>query len=229
MRRSFLFLWPRWEGWLQQTVQPQLHHLHPFAFHKGMDPIHDGYRVHQWSLQLAHRLFLGKLRKWAKLISFYHFHEGTVASVTQGQNYMTERTWQLPLFQIITPPSPKIMTKVTSTGCKSINKLISLPSLGSLHAFKCSLGSPGGSDGKRICLQCRRRGLGRSPGEGNGNSLQYSCLENSMDRGAWRATIHGVAKTWTRLNNSWCVMCLFLNFIILLPTMSISLDTLIHY
>ena len=35
--------------------------------------------------------------------------------------------------------------------------------------------------------------LGRSPGEGNGNPLQYSCLENPMDRGAWRATVHGVA------------------------------------
>ena len=37
-------------------------------------------------------------------------------------------------------------------------------------------------------------GLGRSPGEGNGNPLQYSCLENPVDRGAWRATVHGVAK-----------------------------------
>ena len=37
-------------------------------------------------------------------------------------------------------------------------------------------------------------GLGRSPGEGNGNSLQYSCLRNPMDRGAWRATVHGVAR-----------------------------------
>ena len=36
--------------------------------------------------------------------------------------------------------------------------------------------------------------LGRSPGEGNGNSLQYSCLENPIDRGAWWATVHGVAK-----------------------------------
>ena len=36
--------------------------------------------------------------------------------------------------------------------------------------------------------------LGRSPGIGNGNSLQYSCLENSMDRGAWWATVHGVAE-----------------------------------
>ena len=38
-------------------------------------------------------------------------------------------------------------------------------------------------------------GLGRSPGEGNGNPLQYSCLVNSMDRGTWRATVHGVAKS----------------------------------
>ena len=40
-------------------------------------------------------------------------------------------------------------------------------------------------------------GLGRSFGEGNGNPLHYSCLENSMDRGAWRAPVHGVAKSWT--------------------------------
>ena len=37
-------------------------------------------------------------------------------------------------------------------------------------------------------------GFGRSSGEGNGNPLQYSCLENPMDRGAWRATVHGVAR-----------------------------------
>ena len=42
--------------------------------------------------------------------------------------------------------------------------------------------------------------LGRSPGEENGNPLQYSCLENPMDRGAWRAAVHGVAKSRTRLN-----------------------------
>ena len=44
-------------------------------------------------------------------------------------------------------------------------------------------------------------GLGRSPGEGNGNSLQYSCLGNPMDRGAWWATVHGVAKSRTQLSN----------------------------
>ena len=43
------------------------------------------------------------------------------------------------------------------------------------------------------------RGLGRSPGEGNGNPLQYSCLENPMDRGAWQATVYGVA----RVGHNW--------------------------
>ena len=43
-------------------------------------------------------------------------------------------------------------------------------------------------------------GLGRSPGEGNGNSLRYSCLENSMDRGAWWAVVHGATKCGTRLS-----------------------------
>ena len=44
-------------------------------------------------------------------------------------------------------------------------------------------------------------GSGRCPGEGNGNPLQYSCLEHSMDRGAWRATVHRVAKSRTQLSN----------------------------
>ena len=44
-------------------------------------------------------------------------------------------------------------------------------------------------------------GLGRSPGEGNGNALQYSCLENPMDTGAWWAIVHGVAKSRTRLSD----------------------------
>ena len=44
-------------------------------------------------------------------------------------------------------------------------------------------------------------GLGRSPGERNGNPLQYSCLENPMDEGAWWATVHGVTRSRTQLSN----------------------------
>ena len=44
-------------------------------------------------------------------------------------------------------------------------------------------------------------GLGRSPGEGNGNPLVYSCLENPMDRGAWQAAVHGVAKSQTQVSD----------------------------
>ena len=63
------------------------------------------------------------------------------------------------------------------------------------------LGFPGGSDGKASAYDAGDPGSipgwGRSPGEGNGNPLQYSCLENPMDGGAWWATVHGVAKSRT--------------------------------
>ena len=63
---------------------------------------------------------------------------------------------------------------------------------------------PGGSDGKESACNVEDPGLipglGRYPGEGNGNPLQYSCLENFMDRGAWWATIHGVTKSQTQLS-----------------------------
>ena len=64
---------------------------------------------------------------------------------------------------------------------------------------------PGVSDGKASAQNEGDPGLipglGRSPGEGNGNPLQDSYLENSMDGGAWWATVHGVAKCQTRLSN----------------------------
>ena len=67
------------------------------------------------------------------------------------------------------------------------------------------MGFPGGSDGEESACNAGDQGSipgsGRSPGEGNGNALQYSCLENSMDRGAWRATVHGVAKSQTPVSD----------------------------
>ena len=67
------------------------------------------------------------------------------------------------------------------------------------------IGFPGSSDGKESACNAGYpgliSGLGRSPGEGNGNPLQYSCLENPMDRGAWQATVHVVKRSCTRLSN----------------------------
>ena len=68
-----------------------------------------------------------------------------------------------------------------------------------------SEGFPGGSDGKESACNAGDQGsvpgLGRSPGGGNGNPLQYSCLEDSMDRGAWRAIVCGVAESQTWSSN----------------------------
>ena len=76
---------------------------------------------------------------------------------------------------------------------------------GFLYAHLTWLGFPGGSNGKESVCNARDLGsmcgLGTSLGEGNGYPLQYSCLENPMDRGAWQATVHGVTKSQTRLSN----------------------------
>ena len=63
---------------------------------------------------------------------------------------------------------------------------------------RASEGLPGDSDGKESACNAGDSlvpASGRFAGEGNGNPLQYSCLENSMDRGGWRATVHGVSKS----------------------------------
>ena len=69
---------------------------------------------------------------------------------------------------------------------------------------------PGGSDGKASLYnagdQGSNPGSGRSAGEGNSNPLQYYCLENPMNRGAWKATVHGVSKSRTRLSNFTCLL-----------------------
>ena len=70
-----------------------------------------------------------------------------------------------------------------------------------LSCFSRNKCFPGGSDAKEPACNAgdpgSTPGLGRSPGEGNGNPLHYSCLENPMDRGAWGATVQRVSKSWT--------------------------------
>ena len=73
---------------------------------------------------------------------------------------------------------------------KSSGKGKGFPGGAELKASACNVGDLGSVPGS-----------GRSPGEGNGTLLQYSCLENPLDGGAWWATVHGVAKSRTRLND----------------------------
>ena len=73
-----------------------------------------------------------------------------------------------------------------------------------LKLLECGL--PWWFIGKESACQCSKFKFDpwverRSPGEGNGNPLQYSCLENPMDRGAWWAIVHGVAKNWIELSD----------------------------
>ena len=74
-----------------------------------------------------------------------------------------------------------------------------------LRTLKCHLGFCGISDSKESACNAGDAssipGLGRSPRKGNGDPLQYSCLENPMDRGAWRAIVHGVAESQTGLSD----------------------------
>ena len=75
----------------------------------------------------------------------------------------------------------------------------------SLWSVIVTIFTTGGSDGKEFACNARDLGSipgsGRSRGKGNGNPLQYSCLENSMDRGDWQVAVHRVAKSWTLLND----------------------------
>ena len=76
-------------------------------------------------------------------------------------------------------------------------------------------------------------GSGRSPGEGNYNTVQYSCLENPLEGGAWYVTVHGVAKSRTRLSNVtfwlWCLELFFsMRFSQKCPISVRSLDQQIH-
>ena len=90
---------------------------------------------------------------------------------------------------------PVVLHQETHSVCLSQNTVTS----NTINNF------PGGSEGKASAFNARDLGSipgwGRSPGEGNGNPLQYSCLENPMGGEAWWATFHGVTKSQTRLSD----------------------------
>ena len=99
-------------------------------------------------------------------------------------------------------PKLKLCTPLTITPCSS-----SHPSCSGDHLLLlCSVGIPGGTSDQEPACQCRRHKIARFdpwvrkiPCRRHGNPLQYSCLESTMDRGAWQAIVHGFAKSWTWL------------------------------
>ena len=131
---------------------------------------------------------------WLDLLSV----QGTLKSVLQHHSSKAS-ILQHSAFFTVQLSHPYMTTGKTSLDQKtSVGKVMSLlfNMLSRLvHSF------PGGSEGKASACNAGDPGsipgLGRSPGEGKGNPLQYSCLENPMDRGAWQATVHGVTKSRT--------------------------------
>ena len=106
----------------------------------------------------------------------------------------------------IEPRSPKLQADCLPPEPSGKHSFFLRCSQKSLKVVLCYCqGFHGGSDSKESTCKAGDPGLvfglGRSSGKGNGFPLQYSCLKNSMDRGAWRATVHGVTKIWTQLTN----------------------------
>ena len=87
-----------------------------------------------------------------------------------------------------------LVTKLCPTLCNPVDYGMVFPHSSVGKESACNAGDLGSIPGS-----------GRSPGEGNGNPLQYSCLEKSMDRGAWQATVHGFAKSQTWLSMHACI------------------------
>ena len=116
-------------------------------------------------------------------------------------------------------PNYLISPLLSSPYCPCFNsQLSSLPGIAGVlfidYFHPPNRGTPDGSEGKESACNARDTGdeslipgLGRSPGERNGNPLQYLCLENSMDRGVWQSVVHGVPKNWTWLSDFTFFLC----------------------
>ena len=133
--------------------------------------------------------------------------------------------WLLPLVLQVIFFLSLITPKELFTWCFKGTELLPFPDGSSSKKSACNAGDP-----------CSIPGLGRSPGEGNGYPLQYSSLENSMDRGAWKAIVHGVSKSWSWATNTFhflkgslpypevCWFLFFLYFILNSPPISFHSD-----
>ena len=109
------------------------------------------------------------------------------------ENISINETLGLFFFERLQYSQPSIYVGSTSTDSTNLRAKMGLLRWLRAEESACSTGYAGATDSIP--------GLERSPGEGNGNPLQYSCLENLMDRGAWRTTVHGVTKSRTQLSD----------------------------
>ena len=150
-------------------------------------------------------------------LTFWHLFlsKGMFPHLTSRLNFIN---WKLPAFPFgrrrlsqVSAVSIWIVKAARAGTCWSCD--LGQVTSGSLRLFKCEnwqmITPAWGFSGSSVVQNLPANagdmgsilGLWRSPGEGKGNQFQYSCLENHTDRGAWQATVHGIAKSWTRLNN----------------------------
>ena len=123
---------------------------------------------------------------------------------------MNNNKWTNSLTLMLTTSGTKFCESLLSTALKkcfnsySQSNLFIFVKIPGFCFYSMSEGFPGGSVGKNLPSNSRDTGSiprsGSSPGEGNGNPLQYSCLRNPTDSETWRATVHEVAKNWTWLS-----------------------------
>ena len=147
-------------------------------------------------LQLIHDWILCGKWKWKPLSHAWLFENPWT---TESVEFSRPEYWSLSLLQGICP-KPGIEPKSLALQADSLP----VEPQGTLCIFR-KLDFPSGSDGKASACNVGDPGLnprsGRSPRGGSGNLLQYSCLENPMDKGARWATVLGVTKSWTRLSD----------------------------
>ena len=168
-------------SWVERIAQCDLESVSPFwEFPRWLSGKESAYQCRR----CRRRKFdpwVGKIpwrRKWQPTLVF-------LPGKSHGQRSLTGYSLQ---------GRKELDTTVWLNNNNSVSKIIAF----NIQAF------PGGSDGKESA--CNAGGLGsipgsgRSPGEGNGNPLQCSCLENPMDRRAWWAAVHGVTKSWIQLS-----------------------------
>ena len=122
---------------------------------------------------------------------------------SSGDRELTPEVWSVPsMWQLFGCPESSYFFYMVQW--KNMNELFGQCYVHRSPALMLYLNFPSGSLIKNLPASAGDTrdegsipGSGRSPGVGNGNQLQYSCLENPMNRGAWQATVHGVTKSWT--------------------------------